>query len=103
MKTPVTGELLISLLTPLRQDDPVYGTGDGRQGSYHGLSLGALQPRGETHLLTVPLSQLLRLRRNSFFACVERRIVEVIDSTADPIVGRPSKIDRPQSTDIDGL
>ncbi len=64
---------------PFAADDPVYGTGGDRQGGYSGLSLGALQPRGETHLLTVSLTQLMRLRYNPFFDYVEQRVVEVID------------------------
>jgi hypothetical protein len=38
-----------------------------------------MQPRGETHYLTVPLSQFMRLRHNPFFAYVEQRIVAEID------------------------
>jgi hypothetical protein len=70
---------LAHVAIPFAPDDPVYGTGDGQQGHYHGLPLGALQPRGETHLLTAPLSQLMRLRHNPFFAYVEQRIVGEID------------------------
>ena len=64
---------------PFAPDDPVYGTGEDQGGIYHGLPLGALQPRGETHLLTLSLSQLMRLRHNPFFAYVERRIIVEID------------------------
>lgn len=60
-------------------DDPVYGTGGDARGGYDGLPLGALQPRGETRLLTAPLSQLMRLRHNPFFAYVEQRVVADID------------------------
>ena len=42
--------------------------------------LGALQPRGESHLLTAPLGQLMRLRHNPFFSYVERRVVDEIDN-----------------------
>jgi len=42
-------------------------------------SFGRLQPRGETHYLTVPLSQLMRFRHNPLFAYVEQRILSVID------------------------
>ena len=68
-----------TVAVPFAPDDPVYGNGKGEQDSYHGLPLGALQPRGETRLLTAPLSQLMRLRHNPFFAYVESRIVEDID------------------------
>ena len=64
---------------PVPPDDQVYGTGDGPQGAYHGLPLGSLKPRGETRLLTVPLSHLMRLRHNPFFAYMEERIIEEID------------------------
>ncbi|RLA05389.1 MAG: alpha/beta hydrolase [Gammaproteobacteria bacterium] len=70
---------LAHVAIPFAPDDPVYGTGDSQSGPYHGLPLGALQPRGETHLLTVPLGQLMRLRHNPFFAYMEQRIVEDID------------------------
>ncbi|MBW1852105.1 MAG: alpha/beta hydrolase, partial [Deltaproteobacteria bacterium] len=70
---------LAHVAIPFAPDDPVYGIGDARQGIYHGLPLGALQPRGETHLLTAPLSQLMRLRHNPFFAYVEHRVVGEID------------------------
>jgi hypothetical protein len=40
--------------------------------------MGALQPRGETHLLIAPVGQLMRLRHNPFFAYVERRVIEVV-------------------------
>jgi alpha-beta hydrolase superfamily lysophospholipase len=70
---------LAHVAIPFAPDDPVYGTGDDQHGSYHGLLLGALQPRGETHLLTAPLGQLMRLRHNPFFAYVEQRIDGGID------------------------
>ncbi len=65
---------------PFAPDDPVYGTGINVSGDYHGLHLGALQPRGETSVLTVSLSQVMRLRYNPFFPYVERRINEAIDA-----------------------
>jgi alpha-beta hydrolase superfamily lysophospholipase len=71
---------LAHVAIPFAPDDPVYGTGKGEQDSYHGLPLGALQPRGETHLLTAPLSQLMRLRHNPFFDYVEWRVGVEIDN-----------------------
>jgi hypothetical protein len=71
---------LAHVAIPFAPDDPVYGTGDDPQGRYHGLPLGALQPRGESHLLTAPLGQLMRLRHNPFFSYVERRVVDEIDN-----------------------
>jgi alpha-beta hydrolase superfamily lysophospholipase len=65
---------LTHVAIPFAPDDPVYGTGDAEQDMYHGLPLGMLRPRGETHLLTVSLSQLMRLRHNPFFAYVESRV-----------------------------
>jgi len=70
---------LAHVAIPFAPDDPVYGTGDSQSGPYHGLPLGALQPRGETHLLTTSLGQLMRLRHNPFFDYMEQRIVEDID------------------------
>ena len=71
---------LAHVAIPFAPDDPVYGSGEERQGGYQGLPLGALQPRGETRLLTAPLGQLMRLRHNPFFAYLEQRIVEDIDN-----------------------
>ena len=70
---------LAHVAIPFAADDPVYGTGDDQQDSYHGLSLGALQPRGETRLLSVSLSQLMRLRHNPFFPYVEQRVAGTVD------------------------
>ncbi|MDA9761802.1 alpha/beta fold hydrolase [Desulfobacterales bacterium] len=60
-------------------DDPVYGANENNNDSYQGLPLGRLQPRGETHLLTAPLRQLMRLRYNPFFGYLEQRVVMEID------------------------
>jgi len=60
---------------PFSPDDPVYGENENNNGMYHGLPLGRLQPRGETHLLTAPLNQLMRLRYNPFFGYIEERVV----------------------------
>ena len=72
---------LAHVAIPIAPDDPVYGTGADRQGGYHGLPLGSLQPRGETRLLTVSLSQLMRLRHNPFFGYMEQRVAGEIDNT----------------------
>jgi alpha-beta hydrolase superfamily lysophospholipase len=71
---------LAHVAIPFATDDPVYGSGDEEQDGYQGLPLGALQPRGETRLLTAPLGQLMRLRHNPFFAYVEQRVAAEIDS-----------------------
>ena len=60
-------------------DDPVYGTNKNSNDKYHGLLLGRLQPRGESHLLTAPLRQLMRLRHNPFFTYLEQRVVNDVD------------------------
>jgi len=60
-------------------DDPVYGANENNNDSYQGLPLGGLQPRGETHLLTAPLRQIMRLRYNPFFGYLEQRVVMEID------------------------
>jgi len=67
---------------PFAPDDPIYGNGSSASDNYKGLRLGALQPRGETSVLTVSSSQILRLRHNPFFAYIERRIEETIDEVA---------------------
>ena len=60
-------------------DDPVYGANENNNDIYYGLPLGRLQPRGESHLLTAPLRQLMRLRYNPFFGYLEQRVVMDID------------------------
>ncbi len=60
-------------------DDPVYGVNKNNDSVYHGLPLGRLQPRGEAHLLTAPLRQIMRLRYNPFFGYLEQRVVMEID------------------------
>jgi len=73
---------LAHVAIPFAPDDPVYGSSaNNRKNGYQGLPLGALQPRGETRLLTAPLSQLMRLRHNPFYAYVEQRVGGEIDST----------------------
>ncbi len=64
---------------PFAPDDPVYGNGKTTGENYQGIPLGALQPRGETHLLVTPLNRLMRLRHNPFFAYVEHRVGAEID------------------------
>ena len=66
---------------PFSPDDPIYGSVENSNDSYQGLPFGRLQPRGETHYLTAPLSQLMRLRHNPFFAYVEQRIFAKIDDS----------------------
>jgi hypothetical protein len=66
-------------LFSLSPEDPICGTNNTHQRTDQGLLLGSLQPLGETHLLTVPLRQLMRLRHNSFFVYVEHRVDEEID------------------------
>ena len=71
---------LAHVAIPFAPDDPVYGTGGRQQSVYRGLPLGALQPRGETHLLTAPVGQLMRLRHNPFFAYVEQRVIGEVET-----------------------
>ncbi len=66
---------LTHVAVPFSPDDPLYGSNENDDGFYQGLPLGRLQPRGETHLLTAPLSQLMRLRYNPFFGYLEERVV----------------------------
>jgi alpha-beta hydrolase superfamily lysophospholipase len=70
---------LTHVAVPFSPDDPVYGSNENDDSFYHGLPLGRLQPRGETHLLTAPLSQLMRLRYNPFFGYLEKRVGMEID------------------------
>jgi len=80
MEWPPSIYSLSHVAIPFSSDDPVYGAGGSDRGTYHGLPLGTLEPRGETGILIAPLSQLMRLRHNPFFSYIERRIVREIDS-----------------------
>ena len=78
---------LAHVAIPFPPDDPVYGSVEDPSGAYQGLPLGRMQPRGETHYLTVPLSQFMRLRHNPFFEYVEQRVLSMIDQ----VLGRSSE------------
>jgi esterase/lipase len=69
---------------PFPPDDPVYGTAQAVEPDYRGLPLGAMSPRGETHLLIAPLEQFMRLRHNPFFSYIETRIDEEITESQQP-------------------
>ncbi len=73
---------------PFAPDDPIYGNGASASNTYRGLRLGSLQPRGETRVLTVSSSQILRLRYNPFFAYIEQRINAAIDSALEKTTRR---------------
>ena len=73
---------LAHVAVPFPPDDPIYGTREAATNGYAGFRLGALHPRGETRLLTVSVSQLMRLRHNPFFGYVEQRIDALIDALA---------------------
>ena len=64
---------------PFSSNDPVYGVEKDLGSAYKGVPIGNIQPRGETSYLTVPLSQLMRLRHNPFFAFIEKRVITEID------------------------
>lgn len=57
---------------PFKDSDPWYGATTEIDGE-PALSIGSISPRGEQGLLTVPSSQLMRLRYNPFFDYVEKR------------------------------
>ena len=70
---------LAHVAIPFAPDDPVYGAGENPGSVYKGVPFGKMQPRGEAKYLTVPLSQLMRLRYNPFFSYVEKRILTQIE------------------------
>lgn len=70
---------LSHVAVPFPSDDPVYGALPDAHSTYQGLSLGRIQPRGETGLLRAPLSKLMRLRYNPFFGYLQKRIEQEID------------------------
>jgi len=60
---------------PFKDTDPWYGAATEVDGE-PAFTIGAISPRGEQGLLTVPSSQFMRLRYNPFFDYVEKRTVE---------------------------
>jgi alpha-beta hydrolase superfamily lysophospholipase len=63
---------------PFPLDDPIYGNGMGATRSDI-LRIGALEPRGERDMLTIPANQLMRLRHNPFFSYMKQRIIDSIE------------------------
>jgi len=57
---------------PIPPEDPIYGAGLSEDAAT--LTLGAIDLRGETGVLQVPLSQLQRLRYNPFYSYLEQRV-----------------------------
>jgi len=68
---------LSHLAVPFRPDDPLFGLEPDLSKDY-GLRLGLLAPRGEKDVLSVPISQFMRLNCNPFFPYVEQKIKEGI-------------------------
>jgi len=78
---------LAHVAIPFAPDDPVYGIEGTVHEIYRGLPLGALQPRGETRMLSAPIGQLMRLRHNPFFDYIEARLVkkvEILEKRSSP-------------------
>jgi acetyl esterase/lipase len=68
---------------PFPPDDPLYGAkpaGDG----FAGIRIGTVTPRGERDLLTISISQVMRLRYNPFYPYLEARIREWLSPDAAP-------------------
>jgi hypothetical protein len=64
---------LAHVAIPFPEDDPVYGALDGEPAP-DAVYLGAMAPRGEVNVLTVPASQFLRLRHNPFHDYMLERV-----------------------------
>lgn len=61
---------------PFAPDDPIYGNTPPPGGD--AMTIGMLEPRGERGILQVPVSQLMRLRYNPFYAYIEQRVLAAI-------------------------
>ena len=61
---------------PFPADDPVYGYDVKDNNGNDVLTLGNLSIRGEQGVLTIPASNLLRLRANPFYSYIEQRITD---------------------------
>ncbi len=77
MRWPDNVFSLSHVAIPFPPDDPIYGKA-GSGGDY-GLLIGALEPRGERRLLTVPADLFLRLRHNPFFPYIEERLIQALE------------------------
>jgi len=75
---------------PFPSDDPIYGTSPGPHLGW-GVQLGALEPRGEKGLLSIPASQFNRLRSNPFFPYIEHRLIQLTGGPAPPEHPRSSE------------
>jgi alpha-beta hydrolase superfamily lysophospholipase len=60
---------------PFPVDDPLYGL-DPTPNQYGTRRLGALSPRGERAVLTVPVDTLMRVMSNPFYPYLEQRLLE---------------------------
>lgn len=66
MQWPVDVYSLSHIALPFRPDDAVYGDGRLRTGDRNGVVLGAMSPRGESGVLSLPPAYFLRVRHNPF-------------------------------------
>lgn len=66
MRWPSEVYSLSHIALPFRPDDQVYGDGKQRNASQNGVVLGAMAPRGENGVLTLPPAYFLRVRHNPF-------------------------------------
>jgi len=66
---------------PFPPDDPVYGDDSKHGGKL--LHIGGIELRGETHVLAIPPTLLVRLRHNPFYSYQMRRIREFADRTIE--------------------
>jgi len=66
---------LAHVAIPFPADDPIYGT-EVPEWSAGPVNLGTLALRGETHVLTIPATLLMRLRSNPFHGFMVARISE---------------------------
>ncbi len=68
---------------PFPVDDPLYGL-DEALSPYGNRRLGALAPRGEKAVLTVPVETLMRVMSNPFYPYLERRLLEWVLGPRSP-------------------
>ena len=62
---------LTHVALPFSPDDPLYGS---HPDDPDGLHIGSLDSRGERGVLSLPASELLRLRHNPFYSFMEERV-----------------------------
>ena len=73
---------LAHVAVPFSPDDPLYGATPPNPPVFD-FHIGSMAPKGERSVLTIPASQIIRIRHNPFYEYMIRRVTEAIESQGD--------------------